>query len=647
MSDLLESIKRPQDIKELKPKKLMQLASEIRRKIVETVAETGGHLAPSLGVVELTIALHYVFDAPKDRLIWDVGHQAYAHKLLTGRIDKFHTLRQDGGISGFPKRSESPYDTLDTGHSSTSISASLGMATALDLKGEDSRVVAVIGDGSMSAGLAFEALNNAGHLRKDLVVILNDNEMSISPNVGALSSFLSRKLTSRPATRLKKELESFLKRSGVGENIWAVLKRSEDSLKALLTPGMLFESLQFEYLGPLPGHHMESLIQTLKNVRTIPGPVLVHVLTKKGKGYPPAEHHPDLFHGVGPFDISTGKPKSSSKIKPPSYTTIFSRTLVRLAKEDPKIVAITAAMPAGTGLNAFEKEIPNRFFDVGIAEQHAVTFAAGLALEGLIPVVAIYSTFLQRAYDQIIHDVCLTNQHVVFAIDRGGLVGEDGPTHHGAFDLSYMRAIPNLVIMVPKDENELQHMLYTALMHNGPVALRYPRGSGTGVSLDWQLREIPIGKAEIEMEGPDVGIIALGHHVNTARNAAKELAHYGIKASVINARFAKPLDRDLITEIASKTSYILTIEENSLAGGFGSAVLECLSDNGIVSVKVCRLGLPDRFVKHGSQKTLRKSVGLDVPSIVDSVRSMIKSKETKLVNSAKVSKLPVSGAVRK
>jgi len=641
MSAMLESVKSPRDIKNLKPKELVQLASEIRRKIIETVAETGGHLAPSLGVVELTIALHYVFDAPKDRIVWDVGHQAYAHKLLTGRVGNFHTLRQDNGISGFPKRSESPYDALDTGHSSTSISAALGMATALDLKGENAKIVAVIGDGSMSAGLAFEALNNAGHLRKDLIVILNDNEMSISPNVGALSSFLSRKLTSRPAARLKKELESFLKRSGVGENIWAVLKRSEDSLKALLTPGMLFESLQFEYIGPLPGHHLESLIQTLKNIRTIPGPVLVHVLTKKGKGYPPAERHPDLFHGVGPFEIATGKPKSSARPKPPSYTKIFSQTLVRLAREDQRIVAITAAMPAGTGLSAFQEAIPDRFFDVGIAEQHAVTFAAGLALKGLRPVVAIYSTFLQRAYDQIIHDVCLTNQPVVFAIDRGGLVGEDGPTHHGAFDLSYLRTIPNLIVMSPKDENELQHMLYTALRHHGPAAVRYPRGSGVGTSLDWQLKEIPIGKGEIELEGPDVGIIAIGHHVFTAGVAAKDLARHGIKASVINARFVKPIDHDLITEIARRTGHILTIEENSLAGGFGSAVLECLSDNGMTSVKVCRLGLPDRFVEHGSQKTLRRLVNLDVPSIVKAVRSMIKSKETKSVGSATVHTLPV------
>jgi 1-deoxy-D-xylulose-5-phosphate synthase len=641
MSGLLESVKCPQDIKNFKLKELIQLASEIRRKIIETVAETGGHLAPSLGTVELTIALHYVFDAPKDQIIWDVGHQAYAHKLLTGRVNSFHTLRQDDGISGFPKRAESPYDALDTGHSSTSISAALGMTTALSLRGKKSKIVAIIGDGSMGAGIAFEALNNAGHLRKDLIVILNDNEMSISPNVGALSSFLSRKLTSRPAARVKKELESFLKRSDFGENIWAILKRSEDSLKTLLTPGMLFESLQFEYLGPLPGHNLESLIQTLKNVRAISGPVLIHVLTKKGKGYPPAERRPDLFHGLGPFEIATGRPKPPAKPKPPSYTSIFSQTLVKLAKENPKIVAITAAMPAGTGLSAFEEAFPNRFFDVGIAEQHAVTFAVGLALEGLRPVVAIYSTFLQRAYDQIIHDVCLTNQPVVFAIDRGGLVGEDGPTHHGAFDLSYLRIIPNLVIMSPKDENELQHMLYTALKHEGPIAIRYPRGSGVGVSLDWQLREIPIGEGKIEQEGSDVGIIAIGNHVSTAMLAAKDLARYGIKALVMNARFAKPLDQDMIAEIASKTGHILTIEENSLAGGFGSAVLEMLSDRGINSVKVIRLGLPDIFVKHGSQKALRKYVKLEVQSIVEAVQSMIKPKKSKSVNIATIHSLPV------
>jgi 1-deoxy-D-xylulose-5-phosphate synthase len=622
MASLMESIKTPDDMRELKPKDLGQLAQEIRRIIVETVSKTGGHLAPSLGVVELTIALHYVFEAPKDRIVWDVGHQAYAHKIITGRAERFHTLRQYKGISGFPKRAESPYDVLDTGHSSTSISAALGMAAAMDLKKSEGKVIAVIGDGSMTAGLAFEALNNAGHLRKDLVVVLNDNEMSISPNVGALSSFLSRKLTGRMATRFKTELESFLKRSDVGESVWAVLKRSEDSLKSFLTPGMLFEALQFDYIGPLPGHHLESLIETLRNVRHMPGPVLVHVLTKKGKGYPPAEKHPESFHGVGPFDIATGSPVRPSSPLPPSYTHIFSQTLIRIAKEDPRIVAITAAMPAGTGLEEFANVFPERFFDVGIAEQHAVTFAAGLAIEGLRPVVAVYSTFLQRAYDQIIHDVCLTNQPVVFAVDRGGLVGDDGPTHHGAFDLSFLRTVPNLTVMSPKDENELQHMLYTAFRHPGPVAVRYPRGYGVGVSLDWQLKEIPIGEAELLSEGTDVGILAVGHHVATAVAAAEELASEGIQAAVVNARFVKPLDQDLIAEIARTTGRLVTIEENALAGGFGSAVLECLADRGIGAM-VRRIGLPDLFVEHGAQEILREKVGLDVPTVVAAVRSLV------------------------
>ncbi len=625
MAGLLERIKTPSDLKKLKTKELPRLASEIRKKIIETVSETGGHLAPSLGVVELTIALHYVFDAPKDRIIWDVGHQAYAHKLLTGRTDRFHTLRQYKGIAGFPKRSESHFDVLDTGHSSTSISAALGITTALDMKEDNAKVVAVIGDGSMTAGLAFEALNNAGHLRKDLIVILNDNEMSISPNVGALSSFLSRKLTSRLVTRLKTEIETFLKKSDVGGNIWAVLKKGEDSLKSLITPGMLFEALQFEYVGPLPGHHLDTLIHTLKNVRNIPGPVLVHVLTKKGKGYPPAEKHPSRFHGLGPFDISTGKPRCSGATKPPSYTEIFSQTLIRLAKEDQRIVAITAAMPAGTGLLAFQKAIPERFFDVGIAEQHAVTFAAGLALEGLKPVVAIYSTFLQRAYDQIIHDVCLTGLPVVFAIDRGGLVGDDGPTHHGAFDLSFLRIVPNLVVMAPKDENELQHMLYTAIQHDGPVAVRYPRGSGVGVSLDWRLQELDIGKGEIMRQGDDLAIFAIGPCVYPALEVAKQLESEGIEAAVINARFVKPIDRELISKWARKCGKVLTIEENALMAGFGSAVLECLSDHDINNMKIKRLGLSDEFIEHGSQEILRRLQGLDIESIVKTAKDLVES----------------------
>ena len=622
-STLLEKINGPEDLKKLSVKELYQLAADIRKTIVNTVSEKGGHLAPSLGVVELTLALHYVFRSPWDKIVWNVGHQCYAHKLITGRRDRFHTLRQQDGISGFPKRSESEHDALDTGHSSTSISAALGMATAADLKDENKKVVAVIGDGSMTAGLAFEALNNAGHLRKDLIVILNDNEMSISPNVGALSSFLSRKLTSRFATKVKMEMEGLLKRSGFGENIWSLLKKSEDSLKSLLTPGMLFEALQFEYVGPIPGHHLETLIETLNNVKEIPGPVLVHVLTKKGKGYPPAEKHPDLFHGLGPFDKATGKPKKPAKPSPPSYTEIFGNTMVRLAREDQRIVGITAAMPAGTGLKYLAEAVPERFFDVGIAEQHAVTFAAGMALEGMRPVVAVYSSFMQRAYDQVVHDVCLSNLPVVFAMDRAGLVGDDGPTHHGVFDVSFMRAVPNMVVMSPKDENELQHMLYTALRHEGPSAIRYPRGSGVGVSLDWQLQELEIGKAELVRQGDQLAIIALGHLVNTALEAAEKLAGQGIEAAVVNARFAKPLDKEIIRQMAEQTGRIITLEENALMGGFGSAVLEALNDMGISGVKIERLGLPDRFIEHGSQPLLRKEAGIDTEAVLTAARKIL------------------------
>ncbi len=641
MSCLLKKIDSPDDLKKLSQKELKDLAKEIRKTIVTTVSEKGGHLAPSLGVVELTLALHYCFESPKDKIIWDVGHQSYAHKLITGRRDRFSTLRQQDGISGFPKRSESEHDILDTGHSSTSISAALGISTALSLLEKDGKVVAVIGDGSMTAGMAFEALNNAGHLRKDLIVVLNDNEMSISPNVGALSSFLSRKLTSRLATKLKGELESFLKRTEVGENIWQVLKKSEDSLKSLLTPGMLFEALQFEYVGPIPGHHIDTLIETFENVKNVPGPVLVHVLTKKGKGYAPAEKHPDLFHGLGPFDIETGKPKKSSTPKLPSYTEIFGQTMVRLAREDSRIVGITAAMPAGTGLKALQEALPDRFFDVGIAEQHAVTFAAGMALQGLKPVVAIYSTFLQRAFDQIIHDVCLTKLPVVFALDRGGLVGDDGPTHHGVFDLSYLRMIPNMLVMAPKDENELQHMLYTAVRCDGPAAVRYPRGNGVGVSLDWQLKELEIGKAEMLKEGSDLAIWAIGHHVHTALLAAEELERKGIKASVINARFVKPLDVELLERTARDFGKIVTIEENALMGGFGSAILEALADKGFSDVRVRRLGLPDRFIQHGSQQLLRKEVGLDVDSVVSACKEIMESVSAGSVEPAKVHSLPV------
>ena len=471
-TELLDAIDSPIDLRKLRPDQLNQLTGEIRTKIIQTVANTGGHLAPSLGVVELTIALHYVFDTPHDKLIWDVGHQAYAHKLLTGRRDKFHTLRQYKGISGFPKRSESEYDVVETGHSSTSISYGLGLAAAKDLKKDKGRVISVIGDGSMTAGLAFEGLNHAGDLDKDLIVILNDNEMSISPNVGAMSSFLSRKLTGKTMSGLRKHVEERLKSlSAVGENILSVLRKSEESIKGFFTPGMLFEALKFEYIGPIPGHQLDSLIETLQNVRdNRHGPVLIHVLTTKGKGYAPSEHNPGDYHGVGPFNIANGKPLPS--IGNISYTKVFGDTLCKLGRENDRVTAITAAMPEGTGLGPFSSQFPDRFFDVGIAEQHAVTFAAGLAMEGMRPVVAIYSSFMQRALDQIIHDVCLPNLPVTFAVDRGGVVGDDGPTHHGVFDLSFLRFIPNLVVMSPKDENELQHMLNTAIYNSGPVAIR-------------------------------------------------------------------------------------------------------------------------------------------------------------------------------
>ncbi len=627
MAGLLEKIDSPKDLKKLRLSQLEKLAEELRRVIVETVAETGGHLAPNLGVVELTIALHYVFDSPKDKIVWDVGHQAYAHKLLTGRRDRFHTLRQYGGIAGFPKRSESPHDIVDVGHSSTSISAALGLVTAQDLLGEKGKVVVVIGDGSMTAGLAFEGLNNAGHLKKDLIVILNDNEMSISPNVGALSSFLSRKLTGPLARRFKRELESLVSHLPGGEHLVTAIKKSEDAIKCLLTPGMLFEALGFRYVGPIPGHNVDILIKTLKNVKALEGPTLVHVLTKKGKGYPPAEQEPERFHGLGPFDVKTGKPKPG-KPKPPSYTSVFSKVMLRLAEEEPRLVAITAAMPTGTGLKAFGERFPDRFFDVGIAEQHAVTFAAGLAIGGMIPVCAIYSTFLQRAYDQIIHDVALMDLHVVFAIDRGGIVGEDGPTHQGQFDLSYLRIIPNMVVMAPKDENELQHMLYTAVRHQGPVAVRYPRGAGVGVSLDWELKELPIGQGELLREGTDVLFLAIGNMVYPALKAAHLLEKEGLSAAVVNARFVKPLDRELILNQARRIKKVVTVEENALQGGFGAAVLELLAQEGL-NIPVKMIGLPDKFIEHGAPDLLREKYGLTPEKIAQNTFSWLEELDRK------------------
>lgn len=620
----LEHINSPADIRGLSIPELEKLAAEIRSFIIDTVSQTGGHLGPSLGVVELTLALHYIFDTPNDRLIWDVGHQSYAHKLITGRRDQFHTLRQYQGISGFPKMSESEYDVFETGHSSTSISAALGITIAKDLDNDDSKAIAVIGDGSMTAGMAFEALNQAGHLDKNLIVVLNDNEMSISPNVGALSSFLSRKLSGRTMRRLKDHLVDRLGQlSNVGENILTVLKKSEESFKSFFTPGMLFEALKFDYIGPIPGHNLEDLLDTFETVReTIQGPVLIHVLTTKGKGYQPAEENPGTFHGIGPFDITTGKKKSSGK-NSTTYTEVFGNTITELAKTDKNIVAISAAMVGGTGLTRFAETYPDRFFDVGIAEQHAITFAAGMAVEGKHPVVAIYSTFFQRAYDQIIHDICIPNLPVTLAIDRAGVVGADGPTHHGVFDLSFMRIIPNLVLMSPKDERELQHMLHTAINHPGPVAIRYPRGAGENIELATSLKTLKLGKGELLRDGKDILLLPVGNRVHPALRAAEGLEKLGIHAAVINPRFIKPLDKELICDWATSTGRVVTIEDNVRQGGFGSAILELLSRCGLSQVKTSLLAHPDRFIEHGPQKTLWRNNSINSVSITEAAMRLM------------------------
>ena len=623
MDTLLSQIKSPADLKGFDRKQLGQLADELREQIVSTVSANGGHLGSSLGVVELTIALHHVFDSPHDQIVWDVGHQAYAHKLLTGRRERFDTLRQVDGISGFPKKSESEYDCFGVGHSSTSISAALGMAAGRDICGDDNKIIAVIGDGSLTAGMAFEGLNHAGHLKQKMVVILNDNEMSISPNVGALSSFLSRKMTSERFIRFKKETENMLGYvPGIGKDLVNLAKRAEESFKGFMTPGMLFEGFGFDYFGPIDGHNIDELTKTLRNVAQIKGPVLLHVLTKKGKGYKPAEDNPPKFHGVGPFDATTGETRAKKGGGAPSYTNVFSETLIKLAADDPKIVAITAAMAEGTGLAAFSKVYPERFFDVGIAEQHAVTFAAGLACRGLKPVVTIYSTFMQRAYDQVLHDVCLQKLPVTFALDRGGLVGDDGPTHHGVFDLSFLRHIPNLVLAVPRDEVELQRLMKTASEFNGPFAYRYPRGSSYGLQLAEKIEPYKIGQGELLRKGSDGLIVAVGTLVNEALCAAEQLEKEGIDISVVDGRFVKPLDSDLIISAAEKVPFILTAEENALQGGFGTAVIELISDAGLTT-PVIRLGIPDRFVEQGPQVELRSRLGLDCAGIIKQVKQQV------------------------
>ncbi len=624
MTDILGTINSPDDLKKLSVPDLKLLAGELREVIISTCAANGGHLAPSLGVVELTIALHKVFNSPQDQIVWDVGHQAYAHKLLTGRRELFATLRKPGGISGFPKRAESPHDIFDTGHSSTSISATLGLATARDLKAASNKTIAVIGDGSMTGGLAYEGLNNAGHLNKDLVVILNDNEMSIAENVGALSNFLSRTITNEFVHKIKKELQSFLGGlDGIGKGVLKIAQRAEQSLKGLFTPGMLFQTFGFEYVGPIDGHNIELLLRTLENVKRFDNSVLIHVLTTKGKGYPPAERNPALFHGIGPFDKTTGK-VLKGKAAAASYTAVFGNSIMKIAADNERVVAITAAMPEGTGLAGFAAEFPDRFFDVGIAEQHGVTFAAGLAAEGLRPVFALYSSFMQRGYDQVMHDVCLQNLPLVFALDRAGVVGSDGPTHHGLFDLSYLRHLPNMTLMAPKDENELQHMLQTAIEHDGPITVRYPRGNGYGVALDQKFTALPIGKSELLREGEGGVIFALGTMVYPALAAAEILAAEGVRVSVVNARFVKPLDREMIVSLAVKTGFLVTVEENVLAGGFGTAILELLEEEGLYNIKLLRLGFPDIYVEQGEQGELRSMHGLDAEGIAAAVRKRLK-----------------------
>ena len=622
---ILSAVNFPEDIRKLDLAQLNRLAGEIREKIIDVVSRNGGHLASSLGTVELTLAIHYVFNTPRDKVIWDVGHQAYAHKIITGRKNLFHTLRMKGGISGFPRREESLYDVFNTGHSSTSISAAIGMAEARCLNGGDFKIVAVIGDGSISAGMAFEALNWAGDRNKNLIIILNDNELCISPNVGAMSSYLNRIMTGHTVTRFKTELKNFLKSiPSIGEQMVKFTKQLEESLKGLVVPGILFEELGFTYVGPLEGHRLDNLIKNLKNVRELPGPVLVHVITKKGQGYKFAEDDPAKFHGIAPFKIDTGEPVDEDTA-PLSYTKIFGRTIIKLARDNPRIVAVTAAMSEGTGLDEFAREYPGRFYDVGMAEQHGVTFAAGLATEALIPVVAIYSTFLQRAYDQILHDVCLQKLPVVLALDRGGFVGADGPTHHGLFDFSYLRSIPNIIVMAPKDENELQHMLKTAVECGGPVSIRYPRGRGAGVPIDDLPVSLAVGKGEIayDVENANLAIVAIGSTVYPAIAAAAKLRAEGIDARVINARFVKPLDEGLLCDTAKSIKSIITVEENVLMGGFGSAVLELFEEKGIHDVIIKRLGIKDKFVEQATQKELRSLYGIDDEGIIAAAKSVM------------------------
>jgi 1-deoxy-D-xylulose-5-phosphate synthase len=621
---LLDRIDSPEDLRKLAPEEIEQVTHELREAIVGTVSRTGGHLASSLGAIELLTAIHYTFDTPRDRLVLDVGHQGYPHKMLTGRRGDFDRIGQVDGIAKFLRRSESECDAFGAGHAGTSISAALGMARAIEHQGRDQCAIAFIGDGGMTAGMAFEALNHAGHLKqKNLIVVLNDNEMSISPNVGALSSYLSRKLSRPMVRRMKGWAKEFLGSMPGDMGYWA--HKAEESLKVFFSPGLLFEALNFKYVGPIQGHRVDVLLETFANVKTMvangEGPILVHAITSKGYGYEPAQQDPFKYHGVGSFDVASGA-FPPSKAGPPKYQDVFADTLIRLARDDERIIGITAAMADGTGLDRFKKVFPDRFYDVGIAEQHAVTFAAGLAAEGLKPVPAIYSTFLQRAYDQVVHDVCLQNLDVTFALDRAGIVGADGATHQGFFDIAYLRALPNVIVMAPKDENELQHMLKTAVEYPGPAAVRFPRGGGFGVPLDPELKAVLVGESELLCDGDDAVVIAIGTMAHEALDAASELASQGIRAAVLNARFVKPLDVDRIVALAKRCRVLVTVEEATGPGGFGAAVLEALSEADVQVPSRC-IAIPDRVVEHGDSKAIRAYLGLDSAGIVRAVSALL------------------------
>lgn len=641
LTRILDSIDGPEQLRRLKPEQMRQLSEEIRREIIEKVSVKGGHLAPNLGVVELTIALHAIFNTPEDLLVWDIGHQAYVHKLLTGRRERFHTIRQFGGLSGYLRRDESVYDVFGASHASTSISAALGLAVARDLQGKDFKVVAVIGDGALTGGMALEAINNAGSMKKNLVIVLNDNNKSISDNVGAIHHSLgkARQLETWPSYRRLRDMAkgSINRLPVVGDKAREVAGRAEMSFKNFVLhskSGMIFEELGFKFFGPFDGHDIPLMLDVFENIKRIEGPVIVQVVTKKGKGWEFAENDSTKWHGPGAFDYETGVIKKNAG-DPPTYTDVFANTLVDLAEKDTSIVGVTAAMAEGTGLKKMHQRFSDRYFDVGIAEQHGVTFAAGMAAGGLRPVVAIYSTFMQRAFDQVVHDVCTQNLHVVFAMDRAGVVGEDGPTQHGVFDIGFMRMLPNMKVMAPKDENELRHMLFTALYMDGPVSLRYPRGKAVGVPLDAELHAIEIGKAELvspatieEVERHDCAILAYGTTVAAAEQAARELAESGIRAAVINARWAKPLDEELIARLAQTVHRIVTVEDHMIAGGFGSAVLEFLEARNLLREADVRvIGYPDRFIEHGAPSILKELYGLTSSHIKDVVRELVGSEE--------------------